>query len=342
MKNKHPALPEEAKATGRPSITDPADICPVVSDLLPLYAEGLTSATSTRLVEDHLKDCPECRKALEALHAGEVQSPPPTDPPMEDALRKVNRKFHRHRALLVTLGVVIVALAIAGGALLSKILPVRASSVNPSVPQSYDDTLSLVLESPFGKMFNTGIQDLGDGKYALSGSSFQFQQGPLYSNTFVLQQPVQEVTFNGDVVYQDGVVITEGARQNFPRANGYAGDTSQMSLAMPMLSAKSFHIEADTSTPERCAWDYVLNPADGLELTLSEDEKYILRCNALLALALTPNLETVRYRGTNGTPALEVSRMQLIDRLKEHGMDDRIETLADMQRVMSIVLPPAG
>ncbi len=44
--------------------------CPIVRDLLPLYAENMTSAESREAVEAHLKTCPACRKALAELQTG--------------------------------------------------------------------------------------------------------------------------------------------------------------------------------------------------------------------------------------------------------------------------------
>lgn len=41
--------------------------CGVIGDLLPLYAENLTSPESTALVEAHLPDCPKCTRQLERL-----------------------------------------------------------------------------------------------------------------------------------------------------------------------------------------------------------------------------------------------------------------------------------
>lgn len=37
--------------------------CCVVRDLLPAYLEGLTEEETTRQVEAHLEECPECRRA---------------------------------------------------------------------------------------------------------------------------------------------------------------------------------------------------------------------------------------------------------------------------------------
>lgn len=41
--------------------------CCLIRDLLPLYAEDMVSDYTKAIVEKHIKDCPECRRELEAL-----------------------------------------------------------------------------------------------------------------------------------------------------------------------------------------------------------------------------------------------------------------------------------
>lgn len=41
--------------------------CDVMRDLLPLYAEDMVSADSRKILEDHLRECPACVKALQEL-----------------------------------------------------------------------------------------------------------------------------------------------------------------------------------------------------------------------------------------------------------------------------------
>lgn len=41
--------------------------CSVVSDLLPLYAEGLTSEKTNTFIQEHLKECSNCQKEYLAL-----------------------------------------------------------------------------------------------------------------------------------------------------------------------------------------------------------------------------------------------------------------------------------
>lgn len=43
--------------------------CFVVRDLLPLYAEGLLSRETEAVVDEHLAECPDCKKELELITA---------------------------------------------------------------------------------------------------------------------------------------------------------------------------------------------------------------------------------------------------------------------------------
>ena len=66
--------------------------CAVAADLLPLYAEKMTSAETNALVEEHLRECPACRKRLEELQTPAVL-PPDTDvAPLKTLQRAVRRK----------------------------------------------------------------------------------------------------------------------------------------------------------------------------------------------------------------------------------------------------------
>ena len=46
--------------------------CEVIRDLLPLYADDVCSERSRELIEEHLRECPECSAELEKLRAGEA------------------------------------------------------------------------------------------------------------------------------------------------------------------------------------------------------------------------------------------------------------------------------
>lgn len=69
--------------------------CDVIRDLLPLYAEDLSSDSSRKLVDEHLTHCEGCRRELELLKK------PAHIPQEEPGIDTVRREIGRRRALAV-------------------------------------------------------------------------------------------------------------------------------------------------------------------------------------------------------------------------------------------------
>lgn len=49
--------------------------CDMIKDLLPLYADDVCSDESRKAVEEHIKDCPDCKSELEKLRKNVTVSP---------------------------------------------------------------------------------------------------------------------------------------------------------------------------------------------------------------------------------------------------------------------------
>ena len=80
--------------------------CDIIKDLLPLYAEGLCSDASREEIEEHLKNCEDCRKLAETP----VEQIIPVEVPEEkNAMKKVSRKIKRSKLLTVLIGTVLAA-----------------------------------------------------------------------------------------------------------------------------------------------------------------------------------------------------------------------------------------
>lgn len=85
--------------------------CEIIRDLLPSYVDGLTSRESDRAIEEHLKECRECRAYLDEMKQ-EVQ-----EPEMTEAIKKAIRPFKKVKRILwkaVGLTVLICALIFGG------------------------------------------------------------------------------------------------------------------------------------------------------------------------------------------------------------------------------------
>ena len=80
--------------------------CDIIRDLLPLYAEHITSEATNALVEEHLAECEACRAELE-----QMEQPVPVRPEAQpDApLRRIRAALQR-RSIRAAIGTVLAAL----------------------------------------------------------------------------------------------------------------------------------------------------------------------------------------------------------------------------------------
>ena len=106
--------------------------CEIVRDLLPSYADGLTSPVSARAVEAHVADCAECAALLRQMQA---PAPAPENPEI-DYLKALRRR-NRRRLMAVVL---LCALLLGGAALFFGL-----RSARPIPPQLQYDRRSKVL-----------------------------------------------------------------------------------------------------------------------------------------------------------------------------------------------------
>ena len=88
--------------------------CNVIRDLLPLYAEKLTSPDSNRLVEEHLTDCPECSRQLSVMQKA---APMPVEVDT-DPLEKIRQVMRKRWVLTALTAVLLVVTIVCQGVLL--------------------------------------------------------------------------------------------------------------------------------------------------------------------------------------------------------------------------------
>lgn len=80
--------------------------CEVVQDLLPSYADGLSSEITEKAVEAHLADCPACSELLEQMRDS---APCPEPTPEVDFLKRAQRQLQARAFLLLLLLAYLVA-----------------------------------------------------------------------------------------------------------------------------------------------------------------------------------------------------------------------------------------
>ena len=81
--------------------------CGVIRDLLPLYTEELCSVESRRLVESHLKKCPDCRSLKESMKKTE-----PLTVDSGESLKKMKRELRNRRGRVAAMAALLVFVAV--------------------------------------------------------------------------------------------------------------------------------------------------------------------------------------------------------------------------------------
>ena len=221
--------------------------CAVVRDLLPSCVENLAAEETVQAVERHLAACPDCAAKQAAMVGPETAARLEEERKELDYLKRVKRRS-RFRILAV---VVCTALVIAGG-FAAKIFLIGT----PIQPQTYalrhyvdeENVLHLIIDCTAPGMAYCGwdIARGEDGLVEISGRAVT--ESPVHKEGWgrltVPLEGVWEVRLCGDVVYQDGVVVSSGALRRYEARVSYVGDA-------PALGAVAEAVGLDPQN-----WDY--------------------------------------------------------------------------------------
>lgn len=81
--------------------------CKIVQDLLPTYIEGLTSNETTEYIEEHLKNCEDCKKVYESMKMNEAKEES-IDKDV-DYFKKYNKKLKllKNAIIIILIGIIL-------------------------------------------------------------------------------------------------------------------------------------------------------------------------------------------------------------------------------------------
>lgn len=249
--------------------------CAVIKDLLPSYAEDLTSPETSGLVREHLEECPDCEAVYEAMH-GEI--PPETegdcgiaaDSSGIDYLKKV-RNTGRKKIIASVLAV----LLLAGGAVFAKVYLygspiddfhmtvssqcVEASTETGESGESEDFMIfSCWIEGTRGQAFtHYKIRETDEGKevvlYAAPASIFHKD----LTMQIWIPEGTESITIKGDTYGENGCV-TKRAKELYAARNPYIGDISADQKIANLLGVgeKLGSYTNKLDTEEKEGWEY--------------------------------------------------------------------------------------
>ena len=275
--------------------------CEMIQDILPLYAESLTSEVTNREVEEHLADCEICRENKDRLMMTLEQESNRRQQEGKkeiDYLKKVRRRGKKNIA--VTLGVVFALFLVC----MVKVFVIGSPSENFAVlfTNVYEDRVEIG-----GMCYNSAmtyrdykVKTLSDGSTKLViYTALPSVAG--WSGNFTITLDLEEIGTQiqvGDVtVKADGTVIGGRANAVYEAKNPYVGDMPANGRLVQALGFTNVLGGATTelqTAAEPYGWTFHFT--DAVRNSLIFDEQ--MRAYACVLIAMTENLSEVRWTYT--------------------------------------------
>ncbi|MCD2493049.1 DUF4825 domain-containing protein [Lacrimispora sp. NSJ-141] len=201
--------------------------CELIQDLLPSYADGLTSEVSGREIEEHLLTCRECRCRYEALHIPSEEGKKETQSSNRkeiDYLKKVRNKNRAKIAAGIIGTIMILALAVFFKLFVTG-SPSSGYEPEISVDQGQVQIKGTLTDSA-AAFVKCGLVSEGEKKRLVVYTalpSFWNKNGD-FSTGYSLEEIGKGLLINGNEVMPDGSVISSKAAELFEEKNPYIGD----------------------------------------------------------------------------------------------------------------------
>ncbi len=275
--------------------------CDIVRDLMPTYADELTSETTNQAIREHLETCADCKAQYQRM-TGHIDVPEvkPEEQKEIDFLKKTRKRFIRN-----VLGVVFVAaLILVGGYFVKNYL--IGFDLNPDAVAThvtvYDTYLDIEAWAHDGSIDLTGmaISQKDDvvtihykGAGNLPGRSGYQQM------TFGINGEVSEVYVADRLIWNKGVTVEPATDALYKTKTDYIGDIVACGKVTQALHINeiigSWENELHTSE-EPYAWcfSFTEDLSDNVRLT-PERADQVLKEDACVLLALIGNLDQVRF-----------------------------------------------
>ncbi len=309
--------------------------CDIVRDLLPSYADGLTSGVTNQAIEAHLEGCSGCSETLRRMREPEHQEQPHSTE--VDYLKKVRRRTERMSVLC----------AFSAAVLVITLLFIRLFALGYEAGPTGVNYSAYVFENTV--YFSGSLMDSGNG---VSRVSFAEEDGTvtacLYTapKTFLnsgefcehyeAKGVVTEVRFGGLIVWENGTEISRKTAQLYAAINPYVGDMSANGRIATILGVsdqfQSYTNELQTSE-EPYGWKLILsNPIAADEEIAARN---IMTADAYAMLAAINNLGYVmwEYQTESGLQSYMVTAA---DASAFAGQDIKLcaRTASDLQKLM--------
>lgn len=272
--------------------------CAIVRDLLPSYADGLTSAETNAAVAAHLTDCADCAAALRRMQSPET--PEPSAVPEVDYLKMLRRRSKRGAMLtglvcaLAVLGVLFVLVFCCGSDAGSDGIFCRTSVTDGQV-----SVAGQLTDSGRGVVRATAEAENGVVRiHVFTAPKTFFNSGELHVSCRAAGE-VKQVLLGDRLLWEDGTEIKALTARLFAAASPYVGNMSANAALADILGVSeqlgAFTNELQTSQ-EPYGWTLRLKTT-----FFEKDEteiRELMKSDACVMLALIGNLGQVTWEYT--------------------------------------------
>jgi len=131
--------------------------CEVIQDLLPLYSDNVASEGSRKLVEEHIENCPDCRKVLETIQSGGAPILLDIDKEEIGALKKMKRKIRKKNIVVAAVSVACAIAIISGVFLYATPLPYDEGKISANL--AYDQVIDIYYDGNYSKAISKQVGD---------------------------------------------------------------------------------------------------------------------------------------------------------------------------------------
>ena len=273
--------------------------CEVVRDLLPSYVDGLTSETTSALVEAHLDSCSDCRAALSVMRVPEPQISPEEKKEV-DFLKKNKRRNRRialvslFTALALLVGLLGLRLYVTGDKLGGESVYARTEVDGNQL------TLTCACMDSLHAVSNLRFSEKDGVVTATAGSVLpSFLHSGDSRGEYTASEPIREVRFNDRILWSNGKAISAVTSSLYNSAHDYVGDMSanlESASALGLTTRLgSFTNELDT---ENSPYVWHINLEQSVFSGSPENVRAELQHLGYALLAVIGNLDEVSFEYT--------------------------------------------
>ena len=321
--------------------------CEIIQDLMPLYLDGLTSDISNGEIEEHIKNCSECREKymhMKETVTAEGLERTSSDGKEIDYLKKI--RYGNYKKIAVSVFGTLLAVLLA---VLLKLFvigyPVDSYSVTYTNVNGNQVNVGGVFydSASVYKDYRLKKQEDGSTRLIVYGClPSLWRKEDTFNLEFNLEETGEGVDISGITIEKDGTVITKMANELYSGKNPYIGDMpANGKIAQTLGIAERFGGFTNELQTSQEPYEWTLKFEEGITNSAVFEEE--MKKYACVLTTLIDNLGAVNWTYTVETEAGPVERNGSVTRQDcEEYLGDDVKAFSDSPKDVQRMLDRLG